>query len=363
MKKLFHPLFFIITVILLFSFPGNEVIAQPGKFGKPANPVIVFSYNPGIKRFIPIIREKKILVFSTDKDPVLQKGRVTRIISDSIYINYTGYRMKDFSFIGFSPFIHHIPDSSELERNNDLQRKVYLRKDSSSWKIIYPPDSIYRGHFSYTGYLHHMNHLIKKEKFQKFNPLVFDNFLKINISKLFHCELALSYEVLLSEKITWEMEAGIEIGIPGADASYFINYPLWNYSGFSFLTYPKFYIISPWSYLSCVILYKYLYFNGVRTGFLGDGADGGDLQDQYRSDYGLSIRVGTMKRFGNVVLDLYAGLGCKYIWVNQIIYGSYYYHDESTIHWYNPDHTPKKEGKGMYMPIVNLGVSLGLGFN
>ena len=159
------------------------------------------------------------------------------------------------------------------------------------------------------------------------------------------------------------METGIEIGIRSADASYFINYPLWNYNGFSFLTFPKFYIVSPRTYLSCVVLYKYLYFNGVRTGFLGGSAEGGDLQDQYRSDYGLSIRIGTMKRFGSFVLDLYAGLGCKYVSVHQLIYGSYEYHDSGTLHWLNPEHTPKIADKGVYMPIVNFGLSLGLGFN
>jgi hypothetical protein len=362
MSKLLRPSVYIFSVFFLFSVHGIGIKAQPGKSGHPQNPVLLFSYKPGLKRFIPVVRNRMMLFYSTDSNEVLQRGRVTRIKDDSIYINKTGYRIKDFSIISFHPVIRPFPDRSGPAMRMDQRNRIYYRKDSANWSIIIPPDSIYRGHFTYTGYLHRMNHKIGEGKALKYNPLVYNNYLKINIAKLLHCEIALSYEVLIGEKITWEMETGVVFGFRDAQANGFISYPFFNYNGFSFLTMPRFYILSPRSYISCVVMYKYLYFNQVRTSF-PNGGEGGTLQDQYRNDYGLSIRIGTMKRFSNVVLDVYTGLGCKYVAVHQVKYGFYPYQDSGAFQWYHPDHSGVVQNKNLYMPIFNFGFSLGFGFN
>lgn len=66
-------------------------------------------------------------------------------------------------------------------------------------------------------------------------------------------ELAISYERQIAKRFTWETEISAIIGFRTAPAYYDIDYPLYNYSGFSFTTYPKFYF-NPRTYLGIVRL-------------------------------------------------------------------------------------------------------------
>ncbi|MEI7727896.1 MAG: hypothetical protein WCK09_22505, partial [Bacteroidota bacterium] len=102
---------------------------------------------------------------------------------------------------------------------------------------------------------------------------------------------------------------------------------------------------------------------GIRTDWPDKGGSGnGKLQDQYRNDLGLSIRIGIMKRYGTFVVDYYFGGGVKYIMVHQLVYGSYYYHDSGQMHWYNEDHSPIVTDQTLLGLVINLGIKIGFAF-
>jgi hypothetical protein len=284
-----------------------------------------------------------------------------RIHLDSIYIFNTGYRIQEINRIGFHNIAlpHHSPFSKTTDFD-PAEKWIYSAEDSASWHVFYPPDSLYHHQFGFNSYLHRIKRFVHNEKMDKYcNPFRYGNFLKINIAKLIHLEFAIAYERRIGKKLSWETEAGYQVGVRNADAHYMFNYPLYNYNGFTVLTYPKYYCINSRTYIGLAFLYKYLYFTQVRTGFQDTGGEGGSLQDQFRDDYGLSVRIGMTKRFGNFILDLYGGLGYKYVTIHQVIYGYYLYHDSSQYHAYD---TPEIYNETLYMPIVNFGIKIGFGF-
>jgi hypothetical protein len=211
-------------------------------------------------------------------------------------------------------------------------------------------------------YYSHLVHKASKERHELTFPFLYNNFLKINISKLFHLEIAFSYERLINKKFTWETEVSAIFGVTSADAHYTINYPLYNYSGFSVTSDPKFYIINSRTYLAPVFMYRYLWVLGMRTSWPDKGGNSSTLQDQYRNDFGLSLRIGVMKRYGKFVFDYYVGGGIKYILLHQLVYGSYYYHDSSTMYWFNADHSANTDDRRLFGPVINAGIKIGLAF-
>jgi hypothetical protein len=232
---------------------------------------------------------------------------------------------------------------------------------SPDFKVICPPDSVYYNLGTFHIYNSRLVHQARSEKHERRFPLLYRNFVKVNITKILHLEMAFSYERFISRKLTWETELSAIFGVQSADAYYTINYPFYNYDGFSVTTYPKFYIINSRTYLSPTFIYRYLWFTDVRTGWPGSN-ENGELQDQYRNDFGLSLRVGFMKRYGKFVIDYYAGAGIKYIKLHQLVYGSYYYHDSNEMHWSNEDHSPNVYDKNLVRPVINAGIKIGFAF-
>ena len=287
-------------------------------------------------------------------------GIVRSVRGDTIFFGDTLFRVPDIDTL----FFHRGPSPrgpSAFTLSPNAGRRIAYVAGSPDWQIIYPPDSVYYNLGTFHIYYSRLAHQAKQERHEKRYPLLYSNFLKFNMTKLFHLELAFSYERLISKNFTWETELSAIFGVASANAYYTINYPLFNYDGFSVTTYPKFYIINSRTYLGPVFMYRYLWFLGVRTGW-PDGGGNGELQDQYRNDFGLSLRVGFMKRYGKFVIDYYVGAGVKYILLRQLVYGSYLYHDSSQMHWNNEDHSPDVYNQHLFGPVINAGIKLGFAF-
>lgn len=282
-------------------------------------------------------------------------GQVKSVRGDTIILQDTLVRVPDID----SLFFHQ--GRSDFSLFPDHGSRIVYVAGSPDWQIIYPPDTVYYNIGTFHSYYSRLAHQASQQRHEATFPLLYRNFLKVNISKIFHLEMAFSYERLISKNFTWETEVSAIFGVASADAYYTINYPLYNYNGFSITTNPKFYIINSRTYMAPVFMYRYLWAIGIRTDWPDKGGNG-ELQDQYRNDFGLSLRIGVMKRYKKFVIDYYVGGGVKYIMLHQLVYGSYYYHDSETMHWYNDDHSPNVYDRYLFGPVINAGIKLGFAF-
>jgi hypothetical protein len=341
-----------IFIYLLLSYP---FISSAQFAGSPRRMIIFSPVNSGE---LFILREKATLGYRLSDTSPLEIGQVSRIRQDSVYIENDGHRVPDFFEIRILPFPHNPPGPFSHNENHNFSEGVrYSRSYPITWHIFYPPDSLYPVHGAISRYIHSIRREMTDEKMNYCcNPLDFKNFLKVNIAKLVHLEVAAAYERRIGTRVSWETEVGYQFGIRSADAHYNNSYPLYNYNGLTFLTYPKFYLKGTRIYLGIAALYKYLYFTDVRTSFHHAGGEGGALEDQTRHDFGLSIRVGNMKRNGNFIVDWYIGLGYKIALIHAVDHGSYFYHDSMDYHEYD---MPEVSDFYLFMPIVNAGIKIG----
>ena len=331
-------------------------------------------------------------------------GRVASIHADTIFFSDSFVRVPEIKRLVFNN-VPEMPSMPGPFPHPNRQTEFAYVAGSSAQQINCPPDSVYKNRWTYQLYVKGLIYEAKRARNQErspfkesTNPLIsrnnttadtsyrvsdtgnllsnakampaknhdtrhYNNFLKWNVTKVAHLEIAFSYERLIAKNITWETELSAIFGVQSADAYYQIPQPLYNYNGFSVTTYPKYYVISPTAYLGVVFMYKYLWATGIRTDWPDKGGSGnGKLQDQYRNDLGLSIRIGIMKRYGTFVVDYYFGGGVKYIMVHQLVYGSYYYHDSGQMHWYNEDHSPIVTDQTLLGLVINLGIKIGFAF-
>jgi hypothetical protein len=100
----------------------------------------------------------------------------------------------------------------------------------------------------------------------------------------------------------------------------------------------------------------------MRTDWPDNNSANGELQDQYRNDLGLSLRIGTMRCYGKTVVDWYIGGGIKYSMVHQIVYGRYLYHDSNAMYWFHPDHSADVDDHFLFQPVINFGIKIGRAF-
>lgn len=317
----------------------TPVRTGPGKYRKPR--VIFFEK----KRFPKLytLAEKRISEIQVKNDTESRFKRITRIRSDSVYLDGKGYTFHDLSKIGLSMTIH------------------YRQSDSAAWKVYFPPDSIFTSRYYYSRYIHSLVRQVKKDKFEWLAPPFRPNIVKFNISKLANLEFAIGYEWRLSKIFSLDIETGYQYAaIRGQADDFFMDlYPLYKYDGFTFVGGCKTYFNSR-GYVELLSHYKYLVMTQTKTLFAGDGRYA--FQDQYRTDYGFSIRIGEMTRIGDfAIFEGYFGLGVMVANVHQLIYGSYD-EDSSIIRWRNPDHSPVANDTEVILPIVNAGIKIGVGF-
>jgi hypothetical protein len=391
-----------LTFLLLFwlVFLSQSVISQP--FGKPRHVLLIRNnYTSAITK---IAENSDITVVTMSGQKFM--GRIVQIHADTIFFRDAFVRVIDINTLAVNnttampsmpgPFQH------------KLQKPGFEYVAGSPEKqVICPPETAYASSWSYHLYVKGLIKEVKRARNEENNPFhestnplfgknnqlrdtayadsdtgnllsnakihsyrarpmrQYNNFLKWNITKLAHLEISLAYERKIAKQLTWETELSAIFGVQSADAYYTINQPLYNYNGFSVTTYPKYYVISPTTYVSAVFMYRYLWATGIRTDWPdnGEGSSGnGKLQDQYRNDFGLSLRIGLMRRYGNFIVDYYVGGGIKYIMLHQLVYGSYLYHDSGQMHWYNEDHSPIIEDRVLLGPVINAGIKIGFAF-
>ena len=332
---------FLSLLFLVISFTAES---QPLRKGSH----VILIRNINNARFLRINENSNISVLTTSGKIIF--GKIRLIKADTIFFHDTLVRVSDINRL-YYPLSHFRPERTLL----DERRPAYVA--GSHWQIICPPDTVYRSSWSYTGYIHHLSRKVRNELLAPLDPLVYKNFLKWNVAKLFHLELGLSYERLISKKFSWETELSGMVGIPSANIS--INYPVLNYNGVSVTTCPKFYFI-PRTYLSVVLMYRYLWVKGMNSDW-PDGITGSLFQDQYRNDLGLSVRIGFMRRYGKFVVDYYVGGGIKYIWLHQQVYG-HYGEQSNWLIWYHADHSSDIYNKNLFGPVFNLGIKIGWAF-
>lgn len=285
-------------------------------------------------------------------------GKITRISGDTIFIQDTAILLADVRMIG-----RHIVIPNYFGPNASRPTYKY-RFEPDVWEPVVPPESIYAKNSTYDRFISKASHSLRREDDSlNHDPRIFRNFIKLNLARLIHLELSIAYERSISPHFSWETEASYTFGVPGADAHYRINYPVYNYDGFSVLIAPK-YRFRFIGYLTPVLLYRYQWFTGVRTEWPEEHPSGyGYLQDQKRDDFAGSVRIGLMKRYHRLIVDTYFGVGAKYIIVHQKVYGGYDGHDSNGFHWYNEDHSPNVRTVYLWDPVINFGIKLGFGFN
>jgi hypothetical protein len=330
-------------------------------------------------------------------------GRVAGIHADTIFFIDSYIRVPEIKKLVFNNVPEMPAMPGPFPHPNRRVEFAYVA-GSSAQQIICPPDSVYKSKWLYQLYVKGLIYQAKNARNRERsplretpNPLIankvipvdsssmdsdtsnllnnvkvlsskapakhYYNFLKWNVTKVAHLEIALSYERLIAKNLTWETELSAIFGVQSADAYYQIPQPIYNYNGFSITTYPKYYVISPTAYLGMVFMYRNLWATGIRTDWPDrENSGNGQLQDQYRNDFGLSVRIGIMKRYGNFVVDYYFGGGVKYIMLHQLIYGYYLYHDSKTMQWYHEDHSPDVYDRVLLGLVINLGIKIGFAF-
>ncbi len=381
-------------LLLLIVITSATVMSQP--FRKPKHVLLIRN-----------LRTCKILKVTENSDVSVKSsagreisGRVKRVSGDTVFFGETFIRTPEIQSIAFNR-MQSMPSFPERMPGASQNRRYEYSAGSPDYQLVCPPDSVYENQWTYTIYFKKLSYETKTAHQKTMNPLhetrnplgekvktdtafmpgdtgnllnndmvrpsgrakmqYYKNFLKWNMTKLAHLEIAFSYERLIAANLTWETELSAIFGVQSADAYYTISMPLYNYNGFSVTTYPKYYITRSTMYLGVVFMYRYLWANEIRSAWPGNH-DNGVLQDQYRNDFGLSLRIGTMKRYGNFVVDFYFGGGIKVIMLHQLAYGNYLYHDSGQTHWYNDDHSPIVSDQVLLGPVINAGIKIGVAF-
>jgi len=346
-QRLLPYLLLLITVF----FPGVKVQAQfppsrdsfPGQRFSPKR--IIFFETRGMPKLYRIAEHQNRQV--SFKDDTNSSLRIfTSIHGDSVYLDGKGYRFREVKSV-FLTFDHFKP-------------VVYRQTDSASWKLYFPPDSVYRSRITYSKYMHWILHVRKHDKFLWLAPPFRQNIIKLNISRFANLEIALSYEFRFSKEWSWEVETGYQFcaGHNLDEDQPMGLYPIFKYSGMSLITGPKYYF-NERGYIQAMMHYRYLEMDSARSAFESTYTL---LQDEFRNDYGISIRIGKLTRMGGVLIDGYAGIGIKAMMIRQYAYGRYDSDDRRMFYWFNKDHSPKVEDLVTLAPIIGLGIKLGFGF-
>ena len=333
-------------LFLLFLLACLTAVSQPLRKGSH----VILIRNISTSRFQRITETSNISVLITSGKNI--SGKIRLIKADTVFFHDTLVRVSDIDKIYYqSKFA--FPDQAQY----DKRRPAY--EAGSHWQIICPPDTVYRNSWTYTVYIHHLSGKVRNELLAPQNPLVYKNFLKWNVAKIFHLEFGLSYERMISKKISWETEVSAILGITSGANFLTKTHSLYNYDGFSVTTYPKFYFTNSRTYLSGVFMYRYL--QAIDTHTVWPANDGnGDFQDQYRNDFGLSVRIGFMRRYGRFLVDYYVGGGIKYTMLHQLVYGYDAYYN--LIYWRQEDHSADVYNMGLLGPVFNLGIKIGRAF-
>ncbi len=335
--------FVVYSIAVLAQWPAGHNPFRPGGPGPEHAIYLIPDKNP---RLYKIAEGERIIAWIDGNEQGLKKVNegIIKIKKDSIFLLDSKHRFSDFSKVNLRNF------------------HSYLDSDSASWKVIYPPDSVYKSRSEYRYFLRALAYRVKRERQDWLSAPFHQNMFKLNFALFANLTIAISYEHRFNRTYSLDVEAGYQFqGIPGSVMGPMNTnvFPIWKQSGVMTVAGMKYYFDKK-GYIEPVMIYRYLIMSQARTGYPGSQED--LLQDSYANHYGIALRVGTMTRLGRMILDSYFGLGVKVMLIRQLAYGYYPYDDENTVNWYHADHSPNVYNLVQWWPVVNLGIKLGFGY-
>ena len=289
--------------------------------------------------------EREFIRFYIIDTASLQTGKITRIDHDTIMTKNGIMMMKDISRIDLGhsgkprfnvrrSWIHLLPDSAYQSTESKHRAMAKIHQSIHKRRAIFRTDSVH------------------------------SNFIKLNLARLFGLEIAFSYERKISRKISLELELGygfpIYVHTPPGNGNPFEAFPYFPSEGYSIYIGPKFYNLSaPNShgfYFEPFFMFKNLKAIDI---YFPSNSDTYKHGDRYTLVYGLSLRIGTVRKYGGVVVDYYAGLGVKF--KDNTYYCKSYWNGYQHIYYFK-DHTALVSKELIVLPSVSLGIKMGFGF-
>jgi hypothetical protein len=200
---------------------------------------------------------------------------------------------------------------------------------------------------------------------------VHGNFIKLNLARLLFVDFAVSYERKISRKISLEMEFGYQYPLESHQHSDMGN-PFFGLTlflpgqGFSLEAGPKIYRLNrnhPGFYILPWVIFKDMRCTDVSfpASVYGNKEKSYPYGDNHYQVYGAILRIGTMKNFGGLILDLYTGVGIKVKCNHYDLYG-YWDNETEELLSYNKDGSPVSTQKTTVYPAISLGLKIGFGF-
>ena len=172
--KRFLTLLFLVSCLVAVSQPLRKV-----------RHVILIRDNHTFK-FLRVTENSHISIHTTSGKDI--SGQVRLIKADTVFFHDTLVRVSDIDRL----------DSRSRFGYFDESRPAY--KAGSHWQIVCPPDTVYRSSWTYQVYFKNLIRKAAYEQHESRYPLLYGNFLKLNVAKLAHLEFAISYERKIAKK-------------------------------------------------------------------------------------------------------------------------------------------------------------------
>ena len=334
-----------ILFLLLHSSPlfSQSMDDEPDTASSHIRKIIVLEDT--VKYKYLIVSEFDFIRYRIIDSDGLHKGKINRIDLDTLFVKdgIIPIKMIDRIELGHSgkpgfrvsqSRIHTLPDSAYQSEDLKHQYKSTILKGIHLRRALARTDTIH------------------------------SNFIKLNLARLFGLEIALSYERKITDKVSLEIELGygfpLQVHTPPGNGNPFEANPYLPSGGYSIYFGPKFYNLSlnmPGFYFEPFFMFKDLKAEDI---YFPSNSEQYKFGDKYTMVYGLSLRIGTVRKYGGLVVDYYAGLGVKFKDYTYYYYG--YYNAYGHHIYYNPDHSPVIENELSILPSVSLGIKLGFGF-
>lgn len=334
-------------LILLICFLAVSASSQ---YSRKINPAIYFIGYRHCK--LIRIRHGVRLGYFLTAEPQYREGRVSRISSDTMFINTSCFRIRDVMLITNPKIIgrNDIPDPQSYQK-----RGTIFRNDTADWNYFCPsPDAYFSRVLMQAEIKAFINDARAKRNIRNYDPIR-SNYLFLNPGRLLFFDIAVSYERKLSAAYSFGIEGGYKFSVQNADGASGL-YPFAQ-AGPSLITGPKIYFHKKF-YFSPLLHVKYL---EVHHSYFKDPFSGPSptMMDQFRTLAGISLRIGKMVYADPVWFDFFIGGGLKLAYTHQI---SYYYYYQDQIHYYNAGHTPVVSTGYYWLPLISIGVKVGYGF-
>jgi hypothetical protein len=302
-----------------------------------------------------LIREHNFIRYRMVDSKEILKGRIKKIHHDTLVMEH--------GFLLTGNIDRLVSSHSRIPRYYVSRSRIYIIPDSA----IHSPESK-------LAWKHWILKPIRQRRALSRTDTIHNNFIKLNLSRLFGLEIALSYERKISPSVSMEAEVGYGFPIydrsePGSGSLFeFFPHPE---KGFSILIGPKIYRlckIPAGFYVEPLFLFRDLsYINVYHNSniFVVDQVPVSEefypFGDIYTLVYGVSFRVGIVRKYRKVIMDYYMGIGIKDRDITYHYYGYYDHYDNKTV-YYHADHLPVIQKTAQFLPIFNLGVKIGFGF-